>query len=369
MFRFVVVTLLGGLLIAQQSSQPQQSPTPPTGAQSAQDQDTLIRTTVEVVVAPVLVFDRDGSYVNGIRKDQFRLFDNGKEQNIQVDETFVPISLVIAIQANSHVEGLLPQVKKIGNLVGPMILGDQGEAAVIAYDSRIRTLQNFTNDPDLITKQVKTIYPGSQSNRLIDAVVEGTRMLASRPQSRRRIMLAIGETRDLGSESRAREALMGLQLQNVIFYAVDMSRFMTTLTAPVPVGRPDNNPPAMHPLPSNVPATPTTVAQTYGTNGGRAEFVPMMVEIFKDVKAVFKDNPVELFTKGTGGSEFGFHSQRTLEEAMQRVGEELHSEYTISYTPNNKTEGGFHQISVEVTGHPEVRRTQTRPGYWLAPKQ
>lgn len=363
MLRLALVTFLCGLLVAQQSSTPQQS------AQQPPSDGTVIRTTVDYIVAPVLVFDRDGSYVNGVRKDQFRLFDNGKEQNIQVDETFVPISLVIAIQANAHVEKLLPQVNKIGNLVGPMILGDQGEAAVIAYDSRIRTLQNFTNDPDLITKCVKTIYPGSQSNRLIDAVVEGTRMLNSRPKNRRRIMLAIGETRDLGSESRAREALLGLNLANVMFYGVDMSRFMTTLTAPPPIGRPDNNPPAMHPLPSNVPATPTTVAQTYGTNAGRAEFVPMFVEIFKDVKAIFKDNPVELFTKGTGGSEFGFHSQRTLEEAMQRVGEELHSEYTISYTPNNKEEGGYHQITVEVTGHPEVKRTQTRPGYWLGPKQ
>ena len=324
--------------------------------------------TVDYVVAPVLVFDRDGSYVNGIRKDQFRLFDNGKEQNIQVDETFVPISLVIAIQANAHVEGLMPQVKKIGNLVGPLILGDMGEAAVIAYDSRIRTLQSFTNDPDLITKQVKTIYPGSQSNRLIDAVVDGTRLLASRPKNRRRIMLVIGETRDLGSESRAREALIGLQVNNVIFYSVDMSRFINTLVAPPTMDRPDNNPPAMHPLPSNVAATPTIVAQTYGTNAGRVEFIPLMMEVLRDVKYIFKDNPVELFTKGTGGSEFGFHSQRTLEEAMQRVGEELHSEYTISYSPNNKEEGGFHQIEVIVTGHPEVKRTQTRPGYWLATK-
>jgi hypothetical protein len=76
--------------------------------------------------------------------------------------------------------------------------------------------------------------------------------------------------------------------------------------------------------------------QTYGTQGGRAEFVPLMIELLRDVKSVFKDNPVELFTKGTGGGEFGFVRFRGLEDAIGRIGEELHSQYLISYNPNNK---------------------------------
>ncbi len=372
-FRFVLIALLCGLLLAQQPvkvNQPAQvQTTAPGGEQTPPDVQPLIVTRVEVVQTPVLVFDREGAYVNGIRPDQFRLFDNDKEQNINVDVAYIPISLVICVQANSHVEGLLPQVNKIGNLLQPIVVGEQGEVAVVAYDSRIRTLQDFTSDPDKVTMAMKKIYPGSTSNRMIDAVSYGTRMLASRPKNRRRIMLLIGETRDLGSESRSKEVLMSLQLNNVVFYAVDMSRFMTTLTAPPPVPRPNNLPPAMANLPPAAVATPTTVAQAKGENGGRAEFVPMMVEVFRDVKAIFRDNPVEVFTKGTGGSEFGFHSNRTLEEAMQHVGEELHSEYTISYTPTNRDEGGFHTITVGVTGHPEVKRVQARPGYWIAPRQ
>ena len=385
MFRFALVALSCGLLAAQQNPKsplpaprsnpadvkinaPAQQEQQPQQGQDEDPAQLLIRVPVEVVTTPVLVFDHNGEYVNGIRPEQFRLFDNNKQQDVHVDETFTPISLVICIQSNSHVEGLLPQVKKIGNLVTPLVTGEQGEVAIIAYDSRVRTLQDFTSDPNKITEAVKRITPGSYSNRLVDAVVDGTRMLRTRPRDRRRIMLVIGETRDIGSESRSREALIGLQLANVMFYGVDMSRFITTLTAPAPVPRPDNLPPAMHPLPPNVAATPNAVAQTWGYNGGRAEFIPLMIEVFRDVKAIFKDNPVEVFTKGTGGSEFGFHSQRTLEEAMARVGEQLHSEYTISYRPDNRDEGGFHQITVDVMGHPEVRRVQTRPGYWLGPE-
>ena len=357
MLRILLLSLLSGLLAGQQP-EPVQAP------------PTTIRTTVDVVVAPVLVFDRDGQYVSGLQPEQFHLFDNGKEQNIQVDVSYIPISLAILLQANQHVEALMPQIRRIGNLVEPLIIGEQGEAAVIAYDSRITVLQPFTKDTEKITEVVKKLntYGGSTSNRMVDAVNEGARMLRTRPPDRRRIMLLIGETRDMGSETRLREALLDLQFANVLFYSVDMPRLVTTLSAPPPVGRPDTLPPAMHPLPGGVASTPTTVQQTYGTNGGRAEFIPMMVEIFRDAKAIFKDNPVEAFTKGTGGSEFGFYRQRGLQDAIQKVGAELHSQYLVSYTPNNKDEGGFHEITVTVSGAPEVRRTQTRPGYWLSTK-
>jgi len=335
-------------------------------AQSNPEVPPPFRVTTERVVAPVTVFDRNGSTVNGIDPTQFHLFDNNKEQNIEVDITYQPISLVICIQANSHVEGVLPQVRRIGNLVAPLMIGDQGQAAVIAYDGRIRTLQQFTSNPDLITQAVKSIQPGSDSNRMVDAVIEGARMLDKQPVNRRRILLVVGETRDLGSEGRAREALIDVQLTNTVVYAVDMSRFLTTLSAPPIQPRPDTQLPTAYPLPANTPATPTSVQQTFGTNGASAQFIPLMVELLKDVKAIFKDNPIELFTKGSGGSEFSFYRQRGLEEAISKIGEELHSQYLISYSPNNKLEGGFHQILVEVEGHPEIKRIQTRPGYWLA---
>ena len=353
--RLFVIILLAAVLLAQSRDDAVEVPPP-------------FRVSTDLVVAPVTVFDRAGGYVNGIQPEQFHLYDNDKEQNIHVDIAYQPISIVIAIQANSQVDSILPQVQKIGNLITPLVIGDQGEAAVIAYDSRIRKLQDFTSDPDKITKAVKTITPGSTSNRMIDAVVEAGRMLDARPRNRRRILLLIGETRDLSSESRARETLIGLQLANIVFYGVDMPRLLTTLNAPPAQPRPEQQPPASRPLPGGVPSTPTTVAQTYGLNGGRAEFLPLMVELFKDVKAIFKDNPVELFTKGTGGSEFNFYRQRGLEEAIQHIGEELHSQYLISYNPSNKEEGGFHRITVEVAGRREVARVQTRLGYWLAAK-
>jgi VWFA-related protein len=266
------------------------------------------------------------------------------------------------------VQGLLPQVKKIGGLIKPLLTGDQGEVALIAYDSRVRRLQDFTSDADKISQAMEKIQPGSDANHLIDAVSDATRMLRSRPQNRQRIVLLIGETRDLYSEMKMREAMIDLQLANVVFYAVDMSRFLTSLTAPTPAPRWENRPAATAgaaSIPVGMAVTPNMVVNATGAEGQRAEFMPMMIELFRDAKAIFKDNPVEAFTKATGGTEYGFHSQRTLEEAIQRLGEQLHSNYMISYTPNNRTEFGFHKIEVDVPDRRDVKRVQTRPGYWI----
>jgi len=359
--RLILATLLCAVLFGQD----QQDAKKP--AEPAQSESAVISTTVDFVTAPVTVLDREGNFVDGLQPAQFRLFDNEKEQDIKVDVTFQPISMVVAIQANDRMEAVLPQIQKIGSLIEPLVIGSEGEAAVLAFDSRLREVQEFTSDTGRITDAVKKIHPGSSQSRLIDAVEYGVRLLRSRPPDRRRILLLISETRDQSSEGRVRESTIAAQLANVSIYSVDVSRVVTDLTAKGQLPRPDNRPPAMTPLPPGVPATPNTVMQATGSNGSSAQFVPLMVEMFKDVKYVFWKNPVEVFTQGTGGTQFGFVRQRGLEDAVEHIGAELHSQYLISYNPNNKNEGGFHEIAVQIAGRRDLK-TRTRPGYWLGAK-
>ena len=109
MFRLILVTLLCGLLVAQETPQtpPQPAPQPLTA------DDPVFKTGIDVVSTPALVRDRDGNFVSGLEAKDFRVFDNDKLQiDVSVDVTFIPISLVILIQANSHVQGLLPEVNR-----------------------------------------------------------------------------------------------------------------------------------------------------------------------------------------------------------------------------------------------------------------
>jgi VWFA-related protein len=340
---------------------------PLAGQQIAQDSpieldtEPLFRIGTLNIVAPVLVTDRDGNIVDGLQPSQFHLWDNGKEQNIQVDVTYEPISLVVAIQCSARVETLLPQIKHLGSIL-QNIIGVQGEAAVLKFDGRLQVTQDFTNDPDKIKAAINKIQPGSSGSRMIDAVDRGVRMLSKRPKNNRKIVLLVSETRDEGSETRLKQALINANLTNTLVYTVDITQLMVRLTEKRPDPRPTRVDPTTMNAPLGIPNTPTT-ADTMYSMGNRAQFVPLLKEIYTDAKGIFVRDPATQFARSTGGHEFYFMSQRGLEDAVQKIGTEIHSHYMISYKPNNQTEGGYHTI--EVTLDDPKLATRTRPGYWL----
>ena len=319
------------------------------------------REQVRIVMAPVTVTDRNGEIVSGLQPKDFRLLDNGKPQNITEDVTSHPISLVVVVQSNGIVEKILPQVQKLGTLLQAQVLGDEGEAAVIAFDHRIQVLRDFTSDGDKIIEALKKLKPGSDSARLNDATIEAIRMVRRRPTSRRRVVLLVSESRDNGSELRAREVLNAAEFAGVVMYSVNISHLLASLTTAPPATRSrlDNRPPGAVHLPAGVVETPTTQAQQRMGN-----WVPVFKEIFIATKAIFVSNPLEVYTTYTGGREYNFKTQRELERAVSAIGTELHSQYLLTYTPNNQEEAGFHDIVVQVARPGFTVRT--RDGYYLA---
>jgi VWFA-related protein len=207
---------------------------------------------------------------------------------------------------------------------------------------------------------MKKLTPGSSNHAVDDAVMQGIRMLKKRDPRRRRVLLLIAERRDKGSGNRVREVLTEAEFANVVIYSLDISSFMAGLTSTPMPPRPPSIPPAAQHMPAGGDATPTTVDQAYYVGN----YIPVFVDIFKAVKSVFVEDDVVVFTRFTGGKEYPFISEKSLERAVQGISQELHSQYLLSYTPNNQSEGGFHEIRVTVN-RPQLE-IRTRPGYWVA---
>ena len=197
-------------------------------AQTTQEDKATFSIQTRLVVTPVTVTNHNGNIVKDLTPKDFRLRDNDNLQQITEDIAFHPISMVIAVQASLEVEKMLPPVQKLGTVIQAQILGDDGEAAVLQFDSRITTLNEFTSDPDKLSMALKKLKVGSSASRLNDATNEGISMLRKRPSSRRKVLLLISESRDNGSEIKSREVLSAAEFANIVIYSIDISHLVAS---------------------------------------------------------------------------------------------------------------------------------------------
>lgn len=360
------IVLLGALFVWAQK--PSTAPAPSTaasggnGAPADGDQAPFIvpGVTVRAVQAPVTVLDADGSVVNGLNALDFRLYDNGKEQKIFEDVEEHPVSLVVAIQANREMEKILPEIRRTASLYDALISGEDGEIAVIAFDHRIQTLTNFTSDPDQLHAAFSKdkLMPGSSTSALNDATMAGINMLRNRPKNRKRILLVIAENRDYGSGLHVRDVLTNAEFNNVVIYTLNVSQVLAQLTSSQLPNRPDTIPPGGQHLANGQVMTPTLDTQL-NQNGN---WTPVFKDIFIAAKSLFVPNPLNVYSHYTGAREFPFFTQKGLEQAIDKIGQELHNQYILTYQPNNPGEAGYHTIRVEV--NKPGMKIITREGYW-----
>jgi VWFA-related protein len=331
-------------------------------AQDAPKQDDAhFAITTKIVLVPVSVTDRDGEFVNGLTPYDFELFDNGKPQKITEDVTSHPISLVLVIQANSSVELFLPKIQRLGNLVEAQLLGESGEVSVLSFDHKIHPLLPWTSEPDKLGLALKKLKAGSSTAVVNDAVMEAINMLKTRDKRRHRVVIVVAQNKNNGSEISTREVMSEADFAQVVIYPIDISKVISELTATPQPSRPNAIPPEARPITAGVIQTSTTDSQMNVGN-----WVPLFKDIFDVAKNIFVPNPLTVYAKYTGGHQYAFDTQKDLEKAVSNIGATLHSEYMLTYTPNNLEEGGFHQIVVHVK-HRDLKIT-TRDGYYISGK-
>ncbi|HLH43302.1 MAG TPA: VWA domain-containing protein [Bryobacteraceae bacterium] len=323
-FRPTIVRLLAGFLCL-------------TAFFTMEAQEPVIRTNVPLVLVPVTVTDAKGKPVDGLQQDDFILYDDGAEQK-QVrldtsDTVLAPVAMVVAIQSSGISEPALARIRRAGSLIQPLVAGERGEAAVLTYDDEVRTLQQFTRDSAFITGAFEVVEPRTiKRAKLVDAVIEGVHLLETRPENYRRILLILGESRDRGSKAKLDKAVEAAQRAGVALYPVTYSAQKIAWAS----------------KPSDAPALPEA-----------PDYAGAVVELARLTKA----NAADVFARATGGRHLSFTTLDGLEGAISRLGEEVHSQYLLSFAPAESRNKGYHRIAVSVKSRRDVV-VRSRPGYW-----
>jgi VWFA-related protein len=339
---------------------------PPPPSPAPQSPGRIVIQTQEVTT-PVTVKDSRGELVLDLVQKNFRVFDNNIEQSIDsVDQGGDPISAVLVFETSSRITALLPAIQKSGILFTQDVLGPTGDAAVLGYNDGVDHLLGFTSDRDQIEKTVTNLAPGTSGVKLYDAMSTALHMLLARPDTRRRIIIVLGEAVDTGSESRLGAVLRDAQAANITIFTVGLSSTAAKSRAEPKSGAPPSStPPGVIGGPTIPGEAQTPDMQVVGGNSGAGDANLMNVVTWAVTHAVatVKERPLEVATAATGGLYQSTFRDHSIEDAIDEIGAELHGQYILSYRPTSSTQYGYHQIEVRVT-RPNLT-VRARPGYYL----
>ena len=277
---------------------------------SSQD-DEVLRVNTDLVVVNVTVQDADGKYARGLRRADFKLLEDGREQTISsfsAEET--PYAAAVLLDFSGSMERRVSMARSaaIRFLDG---LRSEDVAAVYRFDAEIEQLQDYSASRDLAPVVFGMRAKGMTV--LNDAILRAAQDLSQRPEKRRAIVV-LSDGMDTRSSASAEKALSAALNADATIYTVDMS------------------------------AHGSTSAQE------RAQSAAALRN----------------FAAKTGGRYIATPGGQALREAFNSIIEELGNQYTIAYQPTNRArDGRWREINVKLTRAAMTART--RKGY-RAPK-
>ena len=275
-----------------------------------------------------------------------------------MDWTTYPISLVVAVQTSANSGAVIDKLGGSGILFAGLLAADAGETAVISFSDQVKVHQEFTCDPDAVTRALRMLRMEGASARMLDAMRQALLMLEGRPAGRRRIILMIAEKRDRSSVSKLPEVMERVQRLNTTVYWLTYSPFLQPFTVR-PKTAEDLKPEAERIKVQKCALCPAPDETAVPPDLGPGGYIYGMGELIR----LRQLDLARLFADSTGGRTQGFLRKKALEETIQLVGEEVHRQYILSFEPKGGEPGKFHTIHVAVRNRPDLQ-VKTRAGYW-----
>ena len=283
---------------------------------------------------------QQGEMLLDLAQKDFRVYDNGVEQSIEnFDLGGEPVSVVIVVETSSRIEALLPAIRKTGIVFTQTVLGATGDAAVIGYNDDVSELLKFTADPDAIEKTLQNLQEGNSGARLYDALSLAVQTIAQSPGSatardhyprgsggwRKRTKTGPGAAR--GSARQHHDLFRGTFLN-----CCGGARAAKSTADAIGHTAGDRRPAA-------IPGQPQAPTLQQG-DPGNVDLLALATWAVQHATATVKDHPLEVATIATGGLYQSAVRDNSIEDAIDRIGGELHAAYMLSYRPRGTDPAG-----------------------------
>ena len=322
-FTALACALFGAAASARPSGAQQPAPAPRQTPTPQREEVEGGVTVSRVVRVPVTVLDKKGAPVTGLTRNDFLVFEDKRPVQFdflgEIKELEkLPIYIGVLMDTSSSTSGKLGFEKEAAmNFFDVVTRTRKDWGAFVTFDDEVKLRQDFTRNLDLLRKAIDGVKkPGTQT-ALYDAIWEFCDQKMRGVASPRRALVVITDGDDTYSRARIDDAIAIAQKTDTIIFSISTKGGF--------IGS----------------AVPGVEAGTVKDSG---------------------DKELQKLAQETGGRAFYTGDMLALERAFKKIGEELRSQYLLTYRPEGPFDGGERRIEVKVVGG-EKYKVNAKKGY------
>jgi Ca-activated chloride channel homolog len=257
-------------------------------------QEPTFRSSTRIVSVIATVLDAQGRLVPDLEQGDFTILDNGKPQNITFFEDEVrPFTAVVMLDFSASMTANLDLLKRASEQFLIRLLPED-KAQVGAFSDKIQFSGEFTNDRDDLIGALNELQFGNPT-RLFDATYQSIDELKS--VDGRRVVLVFTDGDDTASRMGSGDVLDKAKDHETMIYAIGLE-------------------------------------SVFFIGPGRSQ-------------RTRPDRMLRKFADETGGGYFELKKTDDLAPTFTRVAQELHSQYTLGFTPT-LLDGKEHKLEVRL---------------------
>jgi len=292
---------------------------PPQPQKGQSEKDYTLPVEVNLVEIPVSVLDKDGHPVDGLKQENFQVFEDKVQQTIK---TFrhedIPLSVGLVIDNSGSMRNKRERVNSAA-LAFARESNPDDETFIVNFDDSAYLEQDFTGSIGDLVDALDNIDARGET-ALYDAIYLSADHLKSGKKDKKAILL-ITDGEDNVSKYKFDKVFDTLrQSKGVTLYAIGL------------LEEDDQRGGLFHPAPSKK---------------AKADLIK-----FADV---------------TGGQAFFPKNLDEVEDITKRIAHDIRNHYTITYTPTNAhLDGTYREITVKVTPPKNMGKitSHAKPGYY-----
>jgi Ca-activated chloride channel homolog len=332
-----------------------QSSQPPEGGRFR------FKTAVDLINVSATVTDSSERFVTGLRKEDFILFEDEREQQItHFSDERVPVSLGIVLDTSGSMEGAKFRAAEsaIDRFMRDL-LSPEDEVFLMAFNDQAELISGWTTDRDRVMRGLRGVYPRG-GTAMYDAVAEAI-PLAQRGKHRKKAIVVISDGNDTNSATDVRALRSLIRETEVLIYAIGIDGGSTRpairtgpTNRPLPIPWPIPGGGGGRRYPPQFPGQPGPGSYPPSYPGG----VPQQPS---GANEGVNAHALRDLTDDSGGRTELVRDGRDLGPATAGIADELSRQYSLGYSPAAEKDGRWHTIRVEVRN--SNYRVRARRGY------